>query len=175
MPKVSKVKRPAPLCSFSATQICSDWCLSLVFVGFNLLILCWFAGANDEVHSFKFNPYFLTLETFASLLVRVTLAIIYIYITFTFTLFLHVFFTKRNLAQYPHRSALQAPYFACAEIWWIAMFLAYQRASRPYKRLVFDDFTFFNFYIFFKITIWIPSPPRSYRHLAGVRYSGPIF
>ena len=25
------------------------------------------------------------------------------------------------------------------------MFLAYQRASRPYKRLVFDDFTFFIF------------------------------
>ena len=57
---------------------------------------------------------------------------IYIYII----LFMY-FFTKRNLAQYPHRSALQAPYFACAEIWWIAMFLAYQRASRPYKRLVF--------------------------------------
>ena len=55
---------------------------------------------------------------------------------------------KRNLAQYPHRSALQAPYFACAEIWLIAMFLAYQRASRPYKRLVFDDFTFCIFYIF---------------------------
>ncbi len=35
--------------------------------------------------------------------------------------------------------------------------------------LVFDDFTFFNFYIFFKITILIPSPPRSYRHLAAVR------
>ena len=71
---------------------------------------------------------------------------IYIYITFTFILlFVHVFFTKRNLAQYPHRSALQAPYFVCAEIWWIAMFLAYQRASRPYKMLVFDDFTFFIF------------------------------
>ncbi len=28
---------------------------SLVFVGFHLLILCWLAGANDEVHSFKFN------------------------------------------------------------------------------------------------------------------------
>ena len=55
------------------------------------------------------------------------------------------------------------------------MFLAYQRASRPYKRLVFDDFTFFNFYIFFKITILIPSPPRSYRHLAGVRYRAAIF
>ena len=25
------------------------------------------------------------------------------------------------------------------------MFLAYQRASRPYKRLVFDDFTFLSF------------------------------
>ena len=49
---------PRPLCSFSATQNCSDWCLSLVFVGFNLLIICWLAGANDEVHSFKFNPYF---------------------------------------------------------------------------------------------------------------------
>ena len=47
------------------------------------------------------------------------------------------------------------------------MFLAYQRASRPYKRLVFDDFTFF---LFFQITILILSPPRSYRHLAGVRY-----
>ena len=72
----------------------------------------------------------------------------YIYITFTFILLFHVFFTKRILAQYPHRSALQAPYFACAEIWSIAMFLAYQRASRPYKRLVVDDFTFFIFYIF---------------------------
>ena len=50
------------------------------------------------------------------------------------------------------------------------MFLAYQRASRPYKRLVFDDFTFYIFYIFFKVTIFIPSPPRSYRHLAGVMY-----
>ena len=50
------------------------------------------------------------------------------------------------------------------------MFLAHQRASGPYKRLVFDDFTFFEFYIFFEITILIPSPPRSYRHLAGVRY-----
>ena len=98
--------------------------------------------------------------------------LIYIYITFTFTLlFFMGFFTTRNLAQYPHRSALQAPYFACAEIWWIAMFLAYQRASRPYKRLVFDDFTFFKLYIFFKMTILIPSPPRSYRHLAGVRYN----
>ena len=56
------VLAPRPLCSFSATQNCSDWCLSLVFVGFNLLILCWLAGANDEVHSFKFNPYFLTFE-----------------------------------------------------------------------------------------------------------------
>ena len=64
--------------------------------------------------------------------------------------YFQVFFTKRNLAQYPHRSALQAPYFACAEIWWIAMSLAYQRASRPYKRLVFDDFTFFNLYISFQ-------------------------
>ena len=71
---------------------------------------------------------------------------IYIYITFTFIYF-RVFFTKRNLAQYPHRSALQAPYFACAEIWWIAMFLPYQRASRPYKRLVFDEFTF-SFFIY---------------------------
>ena len=55
---------------------------------------------------------------------------IYIYITFKFTLHLHLYyyfsciFTKRNLAQYPHRSALQAPYFAWAEIWWIAMLLA---------------------------------------------------
>ena len=57
---------------------------------------------------------------------------------------------KRNLGQYPHKSALQAPYFACAEIWWIAMFLAYQRASRPYKSLVFDDFTFFFFTCFSK-------------------------
>ena len=61
---------PPPFVVFSATQNCSDWCLSLVFVGFNLLILCWLAGANDEVHSFKFNPYF------PNLLVRVTLAII---------------------------------------------------------------------------------------------------
>ncbi len=64
------------------------------------------------------------------------------YIDINHTIFVQVFFTKRKLAQYPHRSALQAPYFACAEIWWIAMFLAYQRASRPYKRLVVDDFTF---------------------------------
>ena len=35
---------------------------ALVFVGFNILILCWLAGANDEVHSFKFNPYYLTFE-----------------------------------------------------------------------------------------------------------------
>ena len=45
------------------SQNSSNCCLSLVFVGFNLLILCWLAGANDEVHSFKFNPYFLTFET----------------------------------------------------------------------------------------------------------------
>ena len=51
-----KTQRGAGLCSFSATQNCSDWCLTLVFVGFNLLILCWLAGANDEVHSFKFYP-----------------------------------------------------------------------------------------------------------------------
>ena len=49
--------------SIAVVSFCSDWCLSLVFVGFNLLILCWLAGANDEVHSFKFNPYFLTFET----------------------------------------------------------------------------------------------------------------
>ena len=49
---------PPPFVVFSATQNCSDWCLSLVFVGFNLLILCWLAGANDEVHPFKFNHYF---------------------------------------------------------------------------------------------------------------------
>ena len=55
-------KRPAPLCG-SATQNSSNCCLSLVFVGFNPLILCWLAGANDEVHSFKFNPYFSTFET----------------------------------------------------------------------------------------------------------------
>ena len=54
----------------------------------------------------------------------------------------------------PVPSALQAPYFACAEIWLIAMFLAYQRASRPYKRLVFDDFTFFIFYIFWHFLFW---------------------
>ena len=40
---------PPPFVVFSATLNCSDWCLSLVFVGFNLLILCWLAGANDEV------------------------------------------------------------------------------------------------------------------------------
>ena len=48
----------------------------------------------------------------------------------------------RNLAQYQHRSALHAPYFACAEIWYLPMFLAYQRASRPYKRVVFEVFSF---------------------------------
>ncbi len=42
---------------------CSDSCLSLVFVGFNIFILCWLAGANDEVHVFKFNPYLFTFET----------------------------------------------------------------------------------------------------------------
>ena len=47
---------PPPFVVFAATQNCSDWCLSLVFVGFNFLILCWLAGANDEVHYFKFNP-----------------------------------------------------------------------------------------------------------------------
>ena len=57
------LKRPAPLCSFLGSQNSSNCCLSLVFVGFNLLILCWLAGANDEVHSFKFNSYFLTFET----------------------------------------------------------------------------------------------------------------
>ena len=50
------LKRPAPLCGFLGSQNSSNCCLSLVFVGFNLLILCWLAGANDEVHSFKFNP-----------------------------------------------------------------------------------------------------------------------
>ena len=48
----------------------------------------------------------------------------------------------RNLAQYQHRSALHAPYFACAEIWYLSMILAYQRASRPYKRVVFEVFSF---------------------------------
>ena len=57
-------RRP-PLYVFSATQNCSDWCLSLVFVGFNLLILCWLAG--DEVYSFKFIPY-PTFELWASLM-----------------------------------------------------------------------------------------------------------
>ena len=57
------LKRPAPLCVFLGSQNSSNCCLSLVFVGFNLLILCWLAGANDEVHSFKFNPYYLTFET----------------------------------------------------------------------------------------------------------------
>ena len=46
----------------NGSQNSSNCCLSLVFVGFNLLILCWLAGANDEVHSFKFKPYFLTFE-----------------------------------------------------------------------------------------------------------------
>ena len=57
-----KLQRAAPLCSFLRSQNSSNCCLSLVFVGFNLLIICWLAGANDEVHSFKFNPYFLTFE-----------------------------------------------------------------------------------------------------------------
>ena len=60
------LKRPAPLCVFLGSQNSSNCCFSLVFVGFNLLILCWLAGANDEVHSFKFNLYFLTFETWAS-------------------------------------------------------------------------------------------------------------
>ena len=47
---------PRPLCVFLGSQNSSNCCLSLVFVGFTLLILCWLAGANDEVHSFKFNP-----------------------------------------------------------------------------------------------------------------------
>ena len=54
----------------------------------------------------------------------------------------------RNLAQYQHRSALHAPYFACAEIWYLTMILAYQRASRPYKKVVFDFFHFTCFCIF---------------------------
>ena len=58
-------KAPRPLCVFLGSQNSSNCCLSLVFVGFNLLILCWLAGANDELHSFKFNPYFLTFETFS--------------------------------------------------------------------------------------------------------------
>ena len=56
-------KAPRPLCSFLRSHNSSNCCLSLVFVGFNLLILCWLAGANDKVHYFKFNPYFLTFET----------------------------------------------------------------------------------------------------------------
>ena len=47
-------KRPAPLCSFLGSQNSSNCCLIRVFVGFNLLIICWLAGANVEVHSFKF-------------------------------------------------------------------------------------------------------------------------
>ena len=43
------LKRPAPLCGFLGSQNSSNCCLSLVFIGFNLLILCWLAGANDEV------------------------------------------------------------------------------------------------------------------------------
>ena len=35
------------------------------------------------------------------------------------------------------------------------MSLAYQRASRPYKRLVFDDFTFLPVYIFVdNFSVW---------------------
>ena len=95
-------------------------------------------------------------------LIYICIYIYYFIFTFTFTITLHLhlyydfsfFFTKRNLAQYLHRSALQAPYFACAEIWSIAMFLAYQRASRPYKRLVFDDFTFLSFDMFLIICLF---------------------
>ena len=47
------LKRPAPLCVFLGSQNSSNCCLNLVFVlsilWFNLLILCWLAGANDEV------------------------------------------------------------------------------------------------------------------------------
>ena len=43
---IFELRAPPPFVVFSATQNCSDWCLSLVFVGFNLLILCWLAGAN---------------------------------------------------------------------------------------------------------------------------------
>ena len=141
------LKRPARLCVFLGSQNSSNCCLSLVFVGFNLLILCWLAGANDEVHSFKFNPYFLTFETLG--IFNYLLNDLFIHI-----IIFHVFFTKRNLTQYLHRSALQAPYFACAEISWIAMFLAYQRASRPYKRLIFDEFIFFIFYMFCQFIFW---------------------
>ena len=52
----------------------------------------------------------------------------------------------RNLAQYQHRSALHAPYFACAEIWYLSMILAYQRASRPYKRLAFLKIFNYSFF-----------------------------
>ena len=34
------------------------------------------------------------------------------------------------------------------------MFLAYQRASRPYKRLAFDDFTFYLFTFFDNLSVW---------------------
>ena len=40
-------RRPPPLfVCFSATQNCSDWCLSLVFVPFNPF---WLAGANHKI------------------------------------------------------------------------------------------------------------------------------
>ena len=54
------LKRPAPLCVFLGSQNSSNCCLNLVFVlsilWFNLLILCWLAGANDELYFWKFIP-----------------------------------------------------------------------------------------------------------------------
>ena len=61
----------------------------------------------------------------------------------------------RNLAQYQHRSALHAPYFAYAEIWYLPMFLAYQCASRAYKRVVFEVFSFcIYFFLFTFLYFW---------------------
>ncbi len=60
MPKVSTVRVRIQLKihwpGLSHSENESNCCLNLVFVGFNLLSFCWLAGANDEVHSFKFNP-----------------------------------------------------------------------------------------------------------------------
>ena len=46
---------PPPFVGFSATQNCSDWCLSLVFFPFNRF---WLAGANQKITFWGPGTYF---------------------------------------------------------------------------------------------------------------------
>ena len=66
------LKRPAPLCVFFGSQNYSNCCLSLIFVGFIFLILCWLAGANDEVYFWKFIPNY-NFDNFGLCVRRATL------------------------------------------------------------------------------------------------------